>query len=1033
MLPSHSAILSDAPSWLNRARIKDPARGLANLEKICGAGITTDLLQEIFVQLEETLPIVSDPDMAFNNFERFVAAARSPLALGALFQRDPSAILILLRIFSNSQHLADLLIRDPEAYDALRISEGQPISLPVLIDDLTSEMRSATETRQAMAILRRFKQRETLRIAFGDLIAQQRLALVAEQISFVAQAICQCAYEFCNQQLQKKWGVPCNNNGVEIPLSIFALGKLGGNELNYSSDIDLILVYGENGKCDGPRARSSQEFFEELTRDFTKILSEPSRHGICYRVDLRLRPDGSKGRIVNSRQSLIQYLENKGRTWERQAWIKARVVAGDQILGNSIRKELAPWIYRNHLSRFEISDVKALKRQIEKRAIVDGVDRRDIKTGHGGIRDVEFVIQFLQLLNGGRLASVRTVNTLHAIEMLQLAGCLALNEETLLTQNYIWLRRLEHRLQIMFDLQTHTLPDSDNERQKIAIRMGYADVFDESSLTQFQRDLTDITDINRRILDHLMHGAFTNELDEEVPPIVDLIFKSEPNEAEMLFAFQNSHFSDPIAAAKNFISCSVESIPFLSQHRCRHFFAAIAPKLIKEISETPNPDATLVALRSVSDGLGAKGVLWELFSISPLSMELFVRLCASAEYLVSILRSHPGMVDELVDALLVEDLASKKWLRNSLKDLLRGAQQLDPIIHSFKQAQLLRVGVRDLVGHVSSEQVNQAISNIADVCLEQVADFCFRKMASRLGKPQIKRNETWHECGFAIIACGKLGGHEINYQSDLDLIFVFEGEGQTVGRDAGHTTSNQHFFSEWAAEVIKLLNTAGNFGRLFETDSRLRPSGKSGSLANSLAALQRYFVEGDGQTWERLVLCKSRVVVGNPDMQALTADAIVRCITAKPWDPQQTQEIREMRNRMQQDAGSGNLKRAAGGTVDVEFLTQFIQMKHLTKHPELRRPETVSSLELQAKLNLIETADAETLIANYRVLRSVEGALRLTSAAPRSELGTDDEFLKQVTYLMRRSSCAELKQELEVIKQQNRMLFERYVANPDAS
>ncbi|MEZ6093557.1 MAG: bifunctional [glutamate--ammonia ligase]-adenylyl-L-tyrosine phosphorylase/[glutamate--ammonia-ligase] adenylyltransferase [Pirellulaceae bacterium] len=1011
--------------WLATAAIRDIPKGLNNLTRLLKCQMTDDLLESVLDQLAKTLPVVSDPDMAFNNFERFVSAARSRLALGALFDREPTAILVLLRIFSNSQYLADLLIRDTEAYDALQMSEGQPIAYSDLYDDLSQEMRSATESRQAMAILRRFKQRETLRIAFGDVIAQQRLNVVTEQISVVAQTICQCAYEFVRKQLVEKWGDAVDSKGNPIPFVIFALGKFGGIELNYSSDIDLILVFGETGKCDGPRYRSAQEFFEDLARDFTKLLNETTGHGICYRVDHRLRPDGSKGRLVNSRRSLTQYLENSGRTWERQAWIKARPVAGSLEFGRSILRELNGWIYRSHLNRFDITGVKALKRQIEKRTEAEGREHVDIKTGHGGIRDIEFVTQFLQLLYGGRLPELQTVNTLQAVEHLQQTGCLSLNEETLLAQNYIWLRRLEHRLQIMFDLQTHSLPESESELRKIAIRMGYGELFDVSPLQQFQNDLRDITDVNRRILEHLMHSAFTEADLETVPPIVDLAFKQEPTDDEKRAALSDLPFSNPLAAANNFISCATETIPFLSHQRCRHFFAAIAPKLVREISNTPDPDGTLISLRSVADNLGAKGVLWELFSVSPPSMELFVRLCASADYLTSILRTNPGMIDELVDALLVESIAPKAWLRTNLNSLLKGATDIDPIVHSFKQSQHLRVGVQELMGAVDQRTVSRALSDIADICLETVAKYCFKNTARRLGVPQVENDSGGSECRYAIVACGKLGGAELNYQSDLDLIFLYEADGHTRSIDPNKKTTNQHFFSEWAAEITKVVTTSGRFGKLYEIDSRLRPSGKSGTLATSLDALKRYFHSGSGATWERLVLCKSRIVVAESDFIPIADAAIRSCILEGGFDSNVVLQIREMRSRMAKDVPDDNLKRSEGGTVDIEFLTQLLQMKYLSEFPELRIAQTVDSLRQQTQLKLISNSDQQHLVEGYRFLRAVENAIRLTSSSPRSELGSDSAFIRKIAYAMKLQDSEDLQNRIKSNKSMIHRIYER--------
>lgn len=1026
-MPTQVPLIDDPEldDWLRAVGIADRVRAALNLRQLAQSGMTADLFASLLSQLERELGSVSDPDMALNNLERFFAASRSPLATAALFDREPTGIPILLKLFSASQYLADLLVRDTEAYDFLRMTEGQPHQPEVLLDDLASELRSAQDLAQAMVVIRRFKHRETLRIAFGDLIAEQRLPVVAEQISHVADAICQGAWLFCDRLLEKKFGWPLNELGERIPFAILAMGKLGGSELNYSSDIDLIMVFGEHGYCAQAKSRSALEYYEELTRMFLRLVGETTSLGFGYRVDLRLRPDGKKGRLCNTLESLLSYYELHGRPWERQALLKARPVAGDPGFGSRILQRLEPWIFSRHLNRFEIGEVKSLKRQIEKRALVEGVERRDIKTGHGGIRDIEFTIQFLQLLNGGGLPSVRTPNTLRAIERLQQAGILTLQEEALLAQNYAWLRKLEHRLQMMFDLQTHTLPESERELKKVALRMGYPEQPGRPALEYFRSDLAEITTINRRILDHLLHAAFTDESETEVPPVVDLLFAPQPDAAELERLLGPFGFSESKVAYDQLLAMAEEDSPFLPSRRCKHFLAAILPRLLKEISQTPQPDATIVSLRSVADALGAKGVLWELFHLQPNALALFVRLCAGADYLVSILRSNPGMIDELVDSLLMQGLPEGDWLRLHLEELLGGAEQLEPIIHSFRQAQQLRVGVQDLLGWASVSEVTSALTAIADTCLERVAEDRYQRLCGRFGVPHLEAGER--PAGFAILACGKQGGCELNYHSDLDLIFLYEGEGETRHVNPERQTSNQHFFSLWASDVTKFITHAGPYGRLYEIDARLRPTGKSGALAVSSEGLRRYFALGQGQAWERLALCKSRVVVGTGLSRAGWEELVSQAIAAVEWDSGVVDEIWQMRLRMQDAAPKWSLKRAAGGTVDVEFLVQLFQMKQISTAPELRTGSTIDGLRSLATRGLLEPADATSLEQAYLLLRSVETALRLSTETPHVELVEQPLFLDKLTYLLRRTSSAELLGEIDAARWTNRRLLERYL------
>ncbi|MCG8585026.1 MAG: hypothetical protein MI757_09970, partial [Pirellulales bacterium] len=477
-----------ARAWLADWNVADPERAHANLVAMADAGVTLDLISVMTDQLAEHLPKSSDANRALNNLERFVCAARNPLALAALFEREPNALPILLQIFATSQHLSDVLVVDPASYDLLRMTEGQPVARDVLVAELVTEVDSLSDEHAVLMSLRQFKRREILRIAYGDIIHGQRLDTVARQISYVADASLEAALEFATRMLRAKHGTPRADNGLPARFVVLALGKLGGIELNYSSDIDVMFLFDEDGNTDGERRLTNREFFERLARDVVRLLTESTELGVSYRVDLRLRPEGKQGPVVSNLESALRYYETSGRTWERQAFVKARPVAGDLVFGESFLDQLAPWIYHRYLNLADIAGIRALKRKIEKRTIAEGKEAHNVKTGHGGIRDIEFAIQFLQLLNGGDLAQVRTTNTLQAIAQLEPVGCLTHQERTILEENYCFLRKIEHRLQIMFDLQTHELPREEASLRRFAIRMDYTDAKDGDALSAFRED-----------------------------------------------------------------------------------------------------------------------------------------------------------------------------------------------------------------------------------------------------------------------------------------------------------------------------------------------------------------------------------------------------------------------------------------------------------------------------------------------------------------------------------------------------------------
>ncbi len=1011
--------------WLRSIGLSNVQRAATNLDSIARSGMTIDQLASLCGQLRDSLADSSDPDMAVNNLEKFVLAARSPLALGSLFQRDPTALPILLTIFSASQHLSDLLVRDAESYDYLRLAEGQLYAREILVQELVESVSHARESMQAMQILRRFKHRETLRIAFGDLIAGHRLEQVAQQISFVAEAVIQAALVYAIMTLEPKWGRPLNNDGSHGRFAVLALGKLGATELNYSSDIDLIAVYESDGRT-SIGSRSNQAYFERLTRETVKLLSEPTSLGAAYRVDLRLRPQGSRGPICCNRNSFLRYYDLQGRTWERQALIKARPVAGDLDFGDELLQELTPWIYHRILNRFDIAGIKALKRQIEHHTLVAGEERTNVKTGYGGIRDIEFTTQFLQLLNGAAIKSIRTQNTLDAISLLAKADCLNRREAELLGQNYCWLRTLEHRLQIMFDLQTHTLPDDPHEMARMARRMGYREYFGRSVLDQFREDLQGVTEVNNRILHHLLHNAFAEDVDDGQPPAaiqlnaVDLVLQSDlsPKETgEILAAYR---FRDPAAARDLVEKLGRESTIFLSSRRCRHFLAAISLSLLEKISQTPDPDATLVSLSNVVDAIGGKGALWELFSYNTPSLDLFVRLCSTTDYLCSIIKSNPGMIDELIDSLLMNQLPTRDWLRLNLEELTSGAADKQPILHSFKNVHHLRVGIRDIAGKDAIQDTHRALSDIAEVCIERIADEEFEKCVTKFTDPPVQLDRMASGNSLVILGLGKLGAREPNYHSDLDVIFLFDAD---QAASSWTSTSSQHFYSELAIRITRTVTQPGPRGRLYELDSRLRPTGRSGSLAVSLVEFERYFDSGEGQLWERLALCKSRPVYGQPALQSIVHELAQKAIVSRPWVPTMAAEIREMRFRMQENCQPQNLKRGVGGTVDIEFMIQMLQLRHAAQQPEILVPGTIAAIEVLTQTNLLKTEMGSYLKESYQFLRSVESHLRLLNTTARHDL-PDGMELEKLAWLLR-MSVQDLTEGVADYRQRNRERFER--------
>ena len=1019
---------AEGQRWLAALGVADTRQALRNLVAMAEAGLTVDLMADVADQLGEILPKLSDANMALNNLQRFVGASLNPLSMGALFSRDRMALRILLQIFSTSQHLSDLLVSDTGSYDLLRITEGRPIARDVLTEELASEVEHAASAAQAMEMLRRFKRRETLRIAYGDLIRGQRLEVVTKQISVLADAIVEAAVRFARRALEEKHGVPRSPQGEPARFVVLGMGKLGGEELNYSSDIDLICLYDIDGKCDGRRSTTNKEFFERLVRDVVKLLAESTPLGAAYRVDLRLRPEGSQGPVAISFDAAVRYYNAKGRTWERQAYVKARPVAGDVSLGFELLDELEPWIYQRYLGMADITGIKALKRRIEKRSLSDGEALHDVKNGHGGIRDIEFSIQFLQLLNGVDLPQLRIGNTQEAIANLEQVGCLNGQERAILAENYVFLRKTEHLLQIMFDLQTHLLPRDSKELRKLAIRMGYEDGEGSNARTRFAADYEEKTALNRKILNHLLHDAFAD--DAETDPEVDLVLDPEPPTERIEEVLGRYGFRDIPQAYRNLMELATEKIRFLSTRRCRMFLASIAQRLLTAISERPDPDSTLTNLCKVSDSVGGKGVLWELFSANQPSLELYVELCASSPYLSGILTTNPGMIDGLMDSLLLDKLPNLPSMRRQLADLTQAAEDIDPILHSFKNAQQLRVGVRDILGKEEITATTAALSHVAEACLEVISQQQYARLVERFGQPMTAEGKP---CELVILAMGKFGGGELNYHSDLDLIFLFEADGATrprrLGRKSVETTTNQHFFGELGQRIIKVASHLGPYGKLYEVDSRLRPTGKSGPLAMSLDAFSRYYDGGGAALWERMALCRARVVYGGSDLTSATKKVVAKAMVGERFRAASVDEIRQMRTRLEESAGKFNLKRGVGGLVDIEFAVQALQLRHGKKHPQVLVASTPAALVALNDHQCLSDDDTQYFLKSYALLRTIEARLRLMNSAARDDLPEDEVDRDKLARLVGYKQGSDLLKDYRRSMRENRKRYAKILAS----
>ena len=980
--------------WLNGLGIRDVANGLRDLRDLARDDRPIDRVTALANALDSLLPRCPDPGMALTNLERFIASAPIPNDLLRSLAGSPRTTEIAIQLFSTSQFFSELLIRDPWLLDRLRAGSERRDPRD-LTDDLWQELKKSPSDADQRIVLRRFRQREILRIGYNDIIRDIPLELTTLDLSNLADACVEGAFRLARKNAEERHGAPLRGDGSRARFVVLALGKLGGRELNYSSDIDLIFLYDEDGQTEGPRSTGNAEHFTRLGGEIVRILSDYTPLGIAYRVDMRLRPEGDQGPLARSFGSTIGYYETSGRTWERQALIKCRPIAGDLALGKAFVEAIGPFVYRKYLSSAEIGEIRAMKRRIENRTLTAGTAELEVKTGHGGIRDVEFVVQFLQLLHGGGLEDVRHPGTLGAMARLESIGCLTVEERGIMEETYRFLRRVEHRLQTMFDRQTHEMPRDPEEIRKLAIRLGYAPLTIWEDRTgpaeRFLHDYRAKTELNRRILNHLLHDAFRQDAGEPIDPIVDLVLDPSPTPEQISSALAPFAFRDLATAYQNLLALAREDTPFLSQARCRHFLAAIAPELLRAVSQAPDPDMALTNLEKVSASLGAKAILWELFSFNPPSLRFYVELCSTSQFLSEILINNPGMIDDLMDSLVVDRSQSLTEIKGELSELCRGAEDLAPILASFRNKEWVRIGTRDILGREPIRDVTRELSDVAEAIVVQVAKTTWERRIAR--EKTGDRPGEGGECDWGIVALGKLGGRELNYHSDLDLIFFYDLPENVRG--TARAMELEERVIAVSRRVMKVLEENSGLGRLYAVDIRLRPHGKSGPLASSLDAFSEYFRE-NAQVWERLALTRARLIHATEPFGTRVNRAIREAVAQPINSGKLYYELVAMRTKLEESAGLCDLKRGAGGLADIEFLVQGLQLSAIGSRIEVARANTWDALDALRRAKSLSKAAHAELGFSYDFLRSVEARLRIVHNRAGNEWPDDDGELARL-------------------------------------
>ncbi|MEE9584557.1 MAG: bifunctional [glutamate--ammonia ligase]-adenylyl-L-tyrosine phosphorylase/[glutamate--ammonia-ligase] adenylyltransferase [Candidatus Brocadiales bacterium] len=946
-----------------------------NLKALAGNRPQAELFLEILPVFTDALKDCPDPDAALNNTERFGEACYSRMNLYSYLRQNPSSIYMLVGLFGSSQAFSNTLIRNPEYFYWLSgLDEKKRFGgKDELRKELFSELKALRSFDKRLNTLRRFKRRELLRIGYLDLVLGAPLVSVTRAISDLAEVELQAALQIAHEQLRQKFQIEEKDPG-KIGFTVIAMGKLGGEELNYSSDIDIIFVYSLEGL--GPKEAVAAEYYHRLAELVVSSLKSSTSEGYVFRVDTRLRPGGRFGPLVRSLNAYCNYYQTSGSAWERQALIKARPVAGDLRLGKAFMDSVTPFVYQRFLRMAEINEIKRLKRSIERAAEEKGEAHLQVKTGFGGIRDVEFTVQFLQLFHGGQHPEVRHYNTLRSLELLEETRCLEPHEKKSLEDSYVFLRTLEHRLQTMHELQVHKFSPDIKEQRKLALKMGFRDTRFATAQAGFQKELTKHTKRTNRILNNLFHNLFGRE-DEASAPEVDLILDPEHTNEQMESMLAKYNFKDLPKAHRNIDLVSRETPPLHDSPRTRAFFASIVPSLLSMLQQAPDPDMALNNLERCTASLGAKTIFFQMLSENPQALEVFVDLCAWSQFLSDILIKNPGEVDQLIDSLVIGEHKQAGQMVDELSELMVHAPDRLRCLQGYKNQEILRIGVRDILGKADISTTMEDLSALAEAVLSNAFRICSDGVKWEDGAPP-----------FGVLALGKLGGREMSYSSDIDVVFVYgEVEGSRVG------VSNQ--LTEISYRLVKVLGEMTEWGTLYKIDTRLRPEGRGGILVASLENFKKYYSSGAG-LWEKQALTKARWIAGDEGLGREVMEALTDCLYTGQWRPEMVGEISEMRGRMEQSTTGKDIKRGFGGIVDIEFIVQLLQLKYGRDYPDIRTPNTLEALNNIYDANLIEERHYRPLVSAYEFLRRVESRLRIVHDITQDKLPESHEALDKL-------------------------------------
>jgi [glutamine synthetase] adenylyltransferase / [glutamine synthetase]-adenylyl-L-tyrosine phosphorylase len=924
---------------------------------------------------------------------------------------DGRAQTLIAALAGNSPYLARVMVRAPLLLARLLTRSSDEARRDVL--NRLDNSFEATDSTEALAkLLRQLKTEAALLCALADVAGLWDWAEVTATLSRVADLSVANAFRRVLLDAANAGRLTLSSRDQpdrDCGIIVLAMGKLGASELNYSSDIDLIVFY-EKEHLRLPDDAEPAKLCVRLTQNLVKLIQEQTVDGYCFRVDLRLRPDAGATQIAISTEAAELYYESMGQNWERAAMIKARPIAGDFPLGGEFISRLRPFVYRKYLDYAAIEDIHSIKRQIHAHQGHGTIRVRghNIKVGRGGIREIEFFVQTQQLIMGGRIPALRERRTVNMLHILAERKFISPETATEMEAAYAFLRKVEHRMQMIDDQQTHTLPDNDEGVAHVACFMGY----DDNDVFK--------TDLRRHLECVQTHYV---QLFESAPPLSEkrgsLVFTGVEDDPETIKTLAGLGFSRPSDVAGTIRGWHHGRIRATRSERAREKLTALMPALLEALSKTANPDAAFAGMDKFLSGVPSGVQLFAMLYANPSLLGVLADAFGTAPRLATHLGRTPSVLDALLDPGFLTRLPAREELDKTLAASLGASADSEDVLDQarrWQREQMLRIGLQLVRGPISAMEAGDAFASVAEAVINGLLPHIARELERQHGK--IRGGEI------VIVALGKLGGREVSATSDLDLLFVYDCPEDAMSSGSRQLHASQ-YYARLFQRLINALTALTGEGRLYEVDMRLRPSGNKGPVATKLDGFIAYH-EKEAWTWERLAMTRSRLIAGGGRL----ADAVNRTIVwslTHPRDPQIVlKDALEMRARLEKEFGTDNiweLKYARGGLIDLEFIAQTLILMHASKHPEIIDANTMAAFGKLEAANIISKQLAEELTVAAQFIHNLNHALKIAVDDPFDASAASLGLKALLTRVAGEASFQALEERLKATQTRTRALF----------